>query len=192
MSYFPKQTTITDASTNVVESNAIFDADALKANISGQTFTGNVVARGLATTSQANTPAATTYAWVLSSGNSLTLTLTSSTGDVTVTTSAPTANVFGDLQCVGHATLARNVSLTQSGVSWIYNGVVSVTTVLLGSVPATKRLYFELNWLTATLCAVRLVAGDEGSGTLTGVTAATGITVPNNFKANAFSSNVLT
>jgi hypothetical protein len=113
------------------------------------------------TTQQANTPAGTTYAWVLTTGNSLTLTLTSSTGDVIVTTSAPTSGAVSFLATVGHATLARNVSITQSGVTWIYKGVATATTQVLGSIVATKRILFRLCWVSATVCYVEQVASDD-------------------------------
>jgi hypothetical protein len=130
------------------------------------TATGVVTGRSFVATQQTNTPAGTTYAWVLTSGNALTLTLTSSTGDVIVTTSAPTSGAYSYIATVGHATLARNVSLTQSGVTWIYKGVATATTQLLGSIVATKSILFRLYWVSATVCYVERVASDDGNNYL--------------------------
>jgi hypothetical protein len=145
--------------TNAAAGNHTHSTYALTA---GQTFTGGVVARSLANVAQANTPAATTYAWVLSSGNDLTLTMTSSTGTVIVTTSAPTVGATSYLTIVGHATLNRAVQLTQAGVTWVFEGgSIATTSGFLNIYPAKKAVY-SLYWSSATLCSIQLVADDNG------------------------------
>lgn len=128
------------------------------------TITGSstVTGRALVLTQQANTPSGTTYTWTLTSGNALTLTLTSSTNNVTVTTASPTAGTMSFISTVGHASAARTVSLTQSGVTWIYGGVSYATTVNLGTTAISKKVLYEMYWVSTTVCMVERMASDDG------------------------------
>ena len=55
----------------------------------------------------------------------------------------------------GHATTARNITLSQSGVTFIKNGSAgSVGSLLIANVGIGKRAFFELNWATTTMCFV--------------------------------------
>lgn len=110
--------------------------------------------RGVAVTGQTNTPTGTTYTWTLTSGNQLDITLTSSTGDVTITTASPSAGAYSILSATGHGTLARNLIITQSGVTFIMTGKTSGATITLDSIPATKRACYILYWITTTKCFI--------------------------------------
>lgn len=110
--------------------------------------------RGVAVTGQTNTPTGTTYTWTLTSGNQLDITLTSSTGDVTITTASPSAGAYSILSATGHGTLARNLTITQSGVTFIMTGKTSGNSITLDSIPATKRACYVLYWITTTKCFI--------------------------------------
>lgn len=123
-------------------------------NSAAITSTGVITGRSFALTAQTNTPTGTTYTWTLTSGNQLDITLTSSTGDVTITTASPTAGAYSFLSTTGHGTLARNLTVTQSGVTFIMTGKTSGNTITLDSIPATKRALYCFYWITTTKCFI--------------------------------------
>lgn len=113
---------------------------------------------------QSSFPIGTTYTWDLSIGQGLSINLSFSTGDFTITTSNPVlANKISMavLEAIGHGSSARNLSLTQSGVTWIYNGVGTSTTLSLGAISISKKHYFRLTWVSTTLCFVENVGNDD-------------------------------
>ena len=137
-----------------------------------QTNSSTLTSRSFIVTQQALTPvAAGTQAWVLTTGNMGTFTLTTTTADCVVTTSAPTAGAFSWAVFIGHASAARNASLTQTGVTWIYKGASNSVTVLLGSIGISKRVLYRLYWQSATVCFVEQIASDDGIYSLDAVTA---------------------
>ena len=140
----------------------------LRGTISDIGFTSTGIFTGISTvyTPQVNTPSGTAYTWQLFAGHKLTLTLTSSTGDVTVTTNSETAGAHSELFAIGHATLSRNITLTESGVTWVYNGVSNITTVNLGSVAATKRVCWIMTWESALICHITKMSSDDGTSNL--------------------------
>jgi hypothetical protein len=140
------------AATNV--QSALNELDTEKAALTGATFTGGIVARALRFTQQSNTPTGTTYTWTLSSGNELTLTLTSSTGNVTVTTASPSAGTDSVLNVTGHATLSRDVTITQSGVTFVMTGKTSGNSITLDTLTANQRANYRLHWASTTLCYI--------------------------------------
>ena len=137
-----------------------------------QTNSSTLTSKSFIVTQQALTPvAAGTQAWVLTTGNMGTFTLTTTTADCVVTTSAPTAGAFSWAVFIGHASAARNASLTQTGVTWIYKGASNSVTVLLGSIGISKRVLYRLYWQSATVCFVEQIASDDGIYSLDAVTA---------------------
>lgn len=118
------------------------------------TFTTSQTARGWQTTGQSNTPTGTTYTWTLTSGNALLLTLTSSTGDVKVTTASPTATVQSFLSVVGHASASRSVTISQTGVTFVMTGKTSGTSITLDTIAANQRAHYCLFWASTTLCFI--------------------------------------
>jgi hypothetical protein len=163
MSYFPKDTTPINGSTNVIESNAVFDVLDAKANVAGQTFTGGILAPSIANVAQANTPTGTTYAWVLTGGNDLVLNLATATGDVVVTTSAPAIGSSCTLTVKGSVTLALRVTLSQSGVTWIARSQSVGTTVDIGTLGLGVTKVFSLYWSSATMCVVEEIGNTNGT-----------------------------
>jgi len=132
-----------------------------------QTFGAAQTARAWALTNQSNSPA-TAYTWTLTNGNQADVNLASSTGAVTITTASPTAGAFSRLSVLGHATLARNLTLTQSGVTFVMAGKTSGASILLDSIGALERVCYQLNWITATLCFVQRVNALSGGMQLSG------------------------
>lgn len=110
-------------------------------------------ARAWLTTVQTNTPTGTTYTWTITSGAQLELNLGSSTGNVTITTSLAVSATCV-LSVVGHATLSRDVTITQSGVTFIMGGKTSGVSITLDSIPATKRACYTLYFITSTKCFI--------------------------------------
>lgn len=118
------------------------------------TATNTITGRQFVTTRQSNTPTGTTYTWTLTSGNDLLLTLTSSTGAVTVTTASPTAGAKSYLSVVGHGTATRDVTITQSGVTFRMTGKTSGASITLDTIPINGRGYYELYWVSTTECYI--------------------------------------
>lgn len=110
-------------------------------------------ARAWLTTVQTSTPTGTTYTWTITSGAQLELNLGSSTGNVTITTSLAVSATCV-LSVVGHATLSRDVTITQSGVTFIMGGKTSGVSITLDSIPATKRACYTLYFITSTKCFI--------------------------------------
>lgn len=110
-------------------------------------------ARAWLTTVQTSTPTGTTYTWTITSGAQLELNLGSSTGNVTITTSLAVSATCV-LSVVGHATLSRDVTITQSGVTFIMTGKTSGNSITLDSIPATKRACYTLYFITSTKCFI--------------------------------------
>jgi len=113
-------------------------------------------------TIQTSTPTGATYAWVLTAGNDLNLILTSSTGDVTVTTSVPTIGGNSNLTITGHGSLSYNVILSQSGVTWVINGDTYATTAVIEFVAPQTVVNYVLLWQTATRCIITKMGTTDG------------------------------
>ena len=134
-----------------------------KADLSGATFTGSISANvitgnALLTTQQANTPTGTSYAWNLSNGNALYIILTSSTGNVTVTTSNPTEAVESILTVRGHGTNSRDITITQVGVTFYMTGKTSGNRITLDTLTANQRAHYRLFWYATTACIITRMA----------------------------------
>jgi hypothetical protein len=132
-----------------------------------QTFGAAQTARAWALTNQSNSPA-TAYTWTLTSGNQASIDLASSTGAVTITTASPTAGAFSKLSVLGHATLARNLTLTQSGVTFVMAGKTPGNSILLDSIGALERVAYHLHWISTTLCFVERINALSGGMQLSG------------------------
>ena len=132
-----------------------------------QTFGAAQTARAWALTNQSNSPA-TAYTWTLTSGNQASIDLASSTGAVTITTASPTAGASSKLSVLGHATLARNLTLTQSGVTFVMAGKTPGNSILLDSIGALERVAYQLHWISTTLCFVERINALSGGMQLSG------------------------
>jgi hypothetical protein len=156
--------------TNIVRS-VVVGGSSISADKNDYVFVPNLESKGVVTgTSHGtiqqsfNVPTTGSQAWALSVGNAATFVLTAVTASFCqITTSLPATGVFSWLCFQGHASASKTISITQSGVTWIYQGTKSTSggILQLGTVGIGKQVLFRLFWQSATLCYVQQLASDE-------------------------------